>query len=336
MPRETFAEWGGTCSQGGCHPVYHTSGFDHTSVQDAGCETLCHDETYVFTSVDGCLTCHDDVTPPVSTLAADAYYNTPTLFDIPYSSVDAESGVATQYYTVDGGLLQTASGFVRESYSQGPHTIDYWATDVMGNAETTKSASFIVDWTPPLVSSDAVPEYPASGATITIFGSDPPSGSGNSGLQFVQYQLDGGPVVTGDSGLQVNVLTTGSHTLQIRSRDNAGNWSSPGTVLFTVGGATTGTIRISHGGGQPPAGSEMNYQVREAWVGGALVDTGSRVSDGGANGWVGVDDIEVPVSPTVPYWVRVYYYDSVDEFGYNTTWQGVFISYAGQIVEFVY
>jgi PKD repeat protein len=66
--------------------------------------------------------------------------------------------------------------------------------------------------------------------------------AGGSGLDTVQYRLDGGAWTT-YAGV-VTVSGAGSHTLEHRSTDKAGNTSDTGTVTFTIaGGAGAPVVR---------------------------------------------------------------------------------------------
>src|SRR5262249_21648293 len=56
------------------------------------------------------------------------------------SATDALSGVGSVSYKINGGTTVTTNGSsVNFSLGQGTFTIQYWATDAVGNVETTKS-----------------------------------------------------------------------------------------------------------------------------------------------------------------------------------------------------
>ena len=75
----------------------------------------------------------NDVTPPTTTASVSSA--TVTL-----SATDTGSGVATTYYTVDGGARQTYSAPFSVT-TNGVHTVSYWSVDRAGNTETAKSVS---------------------------------------------------------------------------------------------------------------------------------------------------------------------------------------------------
>ena len=278
-----------------------------------------------------------DVTPPVSTLGAQPYYKTASI-SIPFSAVDTGVGVATKYYKVDGGTQQTAWGSsVYRTYTQGPHTIEYWSVDYNGNSEIHRVATFVVDWTAPTVASDAVASYPESGASITITASDLPANGASP--PAVKYRLDGGAMMTGPAVTTVSVTAAGTHSIEFWAEDLAGNAGAHTTTIFTVGsgGGGVGLIRLVWGNSDnqiyyPSAGSYASWTIRLGGPAGTVIDTGHR--DGGTD-WNGVDDIIVPVSAT-PYYV---YVDWWDEDWYSegpSIFPSVSVTYGGQIARLSY
>ena len=85
------------------------------------------------------LTIDIDATPPSTTASLTG--STVTL-----TATDATSGVATTYYTVDGGAQQTYTAPFAVS-APGSHSVLYWSVDVAGNVETAHSLT--VNNTPP-------------------------------------------------------------------------------------------------------------------------------------------------------------------------------------------
>ncbi len=57
-----------------------------------------------------------------------------------FTATDAVSGVAATRYRVDGGTWQVAGTEPAVVEGVGDHTVDYYSTDVAGNAETTRQA----------------------------------------------------------------------------------------------------------------------------------------------------------------------------------------------------
>jgi len=97
-----------------------------------------------------------DTMPPVTISDAKATYVTSAAIKL--TATDAGSGVASTYYILDGGV-QTAGTAVSVT-ATGTHTLEFWSTDVAGNAETHKTVSFTV--------TDAVVTPPTTGTGHTV------------------------------------------------------------------------------------------------------------------------------------------------------------------------
>ncbi|SNT19428.1 Ig-like domain (group 3) [Streptosporangium subroseum] len=153
------------------------------------------------------------------------------------SASDTESGVDTVEYALDGGEFAAYSAPV--SVNQvGAHTVTFRATDKAGNTSPVGSVAFTVvapqgeDTTPPQVTGEVTGDQDADGdyvgaATVTVTASDT-----GSGVDTVEYSLDGQPFAAYTQPLSVN--QPGAHTLSYRATDKAGNTSPVGSVEFTV------------------------------------------------------------------------------------------------------
>jgi type 1 glutamine amidotransferase len=94
------------------------------------------------------------------------YYHDPT---VTLSASDVWSGVASTSYSLDGGASKTYTAPFKVT-GDGPHTLTYYSTDVNGNVEDTKTLTFSIDTTPPVltVSEDKVVEATGpNGAVVT-------------------------------------------------------------------------------------------------------------------------------------------------------------------------
>ncbi len=168
-----------------------------------------------------------DQTPPTTTAAVsgtmgtNGWYKAGTPVVLTLSATDNAngSGVASTTYAVNGGPLQNYTAPV--TFTDGVYTVAYGSMDAAGNVETTKTVSFKVDQTPPVVT------YTGNTGTYTIdqtvditcTASDNLSGVATdtcSNLDIPAYQL-----------------SLGSHTLSATATDNAGNTGS-GATTFTV------------------------------------------------------------------------------------------------------
>ncbi|BCB90158.1 hypothetical protein Psuf_074710 [Phytohabitans suffuscus] len=182
-----------------------------------------------------------DTTAPTVTAAVTgdrdengAYLGTAT---VTISATDSESGVDTIEYSLDGGAY-TAYTAPLSVTAPGQHTVNYRATDNAGNTSTPQAVAFTVvdvpdpDTTPPTVNAQIAGEPDGEGnyigvATVTISATD-----ADSGVDTVEYSLDGQPYAQYTAPVVVN--QPGPHTVAYRATDNAGNTSTPQTVSFTV------------------------------------------------------------------------------------------------------
>ncbi|MEU2616238.1 family 16 glycoside hydrolase [Micromonospora sp. NPDC007271] len=182
-----------------------------------------------------------DTTPPTVTAsvtgqrdANGAYVGSAT---VTLSAVDTESGVDRIEYSLDGGAYGRYTAPVTVN-QVGPHTVSYRATDKAGNTSSPQQVSFTVveptptDTTPPTVTASVTGQRDANGAyvggaTVTLSATDT-----QSGVDRVEYSLDGQPYAAYTAPVTVN--QPGPHTVSYRATDKAGNTSSPQSVSFTV------------------------------------------------------------------------------------------------------
>ena len=187
-----------------------------------------------------------DVTPPTTTatgLQADDHSGwRNTSQTVTLTASDARSGVASIYYTIDGGAPQAYAGAFAVS-SAGRHPMTYWAVDNAGNVEAIHTGWVNIDMVPPTVSADADGAWHASAVLVHLS----PADSGGSGVAATQYRLLGEAdwlAATGDAftvGAPANGGNDGVHDYEFRTVDNAGNASDTGacTVKIDASPATT-------------------------------------------------------------------------------------------------
>ncbi|UUN31549.1 OmpL47-type beta-barrel domain-containing protein [Streptomyces sp. FIT100] len=179
---------------------------------------------------------------------------------------DTGSGVNTIEYALgaDGAWQPyTAPVMVHEV---GTHKVRYRATDKAGNAAAEKSVDFEVvapptqDRTPPVTSAAVTGDKNADGAFITSATVTVTATDADSGVDKVEYSLDGGPYLAYTAPVIVDRV--GFHTVLHRATDKAGNTSEAKEVSFTV----------AEGGGVP-APNCPEYDERLTVIVGT-VDTG--------------------------------------------------------------
>lgn len=220
----------------------------------------------------------DDTTAPETSATVTGERNAEgqylSMATLTVSASDTGSGVNTIEYALgESGAWQayTAPVMVHES---GTHTVRYRATDRAGNVSAVKSVTFTVvappveDRTPPVTGATVTGDRNSSGAyvrsaTVTVSADD----HGGSGVDRVEYSLDGGPYVAYGAPLVVD--RAGTHTVAYRATDKAGNTAAARTVTFTV-----------VAGGGVPAPNCPEYDERTTVIVGT-VDSGvrNRVTD---------------------------------------------------------
>jgi len=141
--------------------------------------------------------------------------------DVTVTSTDATSGVQSTQYRVDGGAWRSYSTAFPVS-GNGTHTVDYYATDVAGNVESSKSSVVRISGSsfgPPVTVLNVAGTAGQNGWYISLVNvtltATSPSGTGI----FTMYSIDG-------SGwtqyAQTFMLMEGRHTLDYQSWDTAG------------------------------------------------------------------------------------------------------------------
>ncbi|MEV4621609.1 family 16 glycoside hydrolase [Asanoa sp. NPDC049573] len=230
----------------------------------------------------------DDTAPEVTATVAGernddgAYVGTAT---VTVAATDADSGVATIEYSLDGAPYAAYTAPVAVT-QPGAHTLSARATDEAGNTSEPETVTFTVadttgpDTTAPTVTAAVTGDQNESGAylgsaTVTITAAD-----AESGVDIVEYAVDGGSYAAYLAPVTVN--TVGQHTVTFRATDEAGNTSAPGSVRFAVADAPNPD-------NTPPAATATVTGTRDtagAYVGAATVTLAA--TDEGS----GVDSIE--------------------------------------------
>ncbi|USC51464.1 DUF1080 domain-containing protein [Streptomyces filamentosus] len=212
----------------------------------------------------------DDETPPETSATvtgekddAGAYLGMAT---VTVTASDTGSGVNTIEYALgaDGEWkAYTAPVMVHEL---GEHTVRYRATDRSGNVADEKSVDFTVveppsqDQTAPETSVKVEGEKNSDGAFITSAKATVAATDDDSGVEKVEYSLDGGPYLAYTAPVIVDRV--GHHTIAHRATDKAGNTSEANKVSFT----------IAQGGGVPAPNCAEFDERHTVFVG--TIDTG--------------------------------------------------------------
>ncbi|MGW5705270.1 OmpL47-type beta-barrel domain-containing protein [Amycolatopsis japonica] len=157
------------------------------------------------------------------------------------TATDAGSGVGKVEYNLNGGPWLTYSAPLALTVV-GAHTVKYRATDKAGNVSAEGTATFTIvegdDNTAPVVSVVVSGDLDGSwsyieDATINLTATD-----AGSGVDKIEYQLDGGAWTVYTAPVKVTAL--GTHTLAYRASDKAGNVSAEQGGAFTIVAAPPG------------------------------------------------------------------------------------------------
>jgi len=179
-----------------------------------------------------------DTLPPISTAALSGSSGAGSWFTssvgVTVSASDSQSGVAAIQVRTDGGAWQVYTSPVTVA-GDGTHTVDYYATDVAGNIESTHTVNLKIDTVSP-ASQSQVAGTPAGGGylspvTVTLSATD-----ATSGVQSVLYRIDGGAQWT--YGSPFHVAANGTHLVEYSAVDQAGNAESLHTLSILLSGAS--------------------------------------------------------------------------------------------------
>lgn len=157
----------------------------------------------------------------------------------PFVPADGRWNSATESISVDIPLATI------RALSDGMHTISVHARDSVGNWGAVVSIAVMVDKTAPTASAVTVTTG-SNTATVQATAVDVTAGGVQSGVGRVEFYVDTDPglgagtpmaLVSGSTysaAVPVAVLSEGTHTVVVRSRDLAGTWSTNAQTTFTV------------------------------------------------------------------------------------------------------
>ncbi len=153
-------------------------------------------------------------------------------------------------------------------------------SDLAGNTNdaTIVSSTFSVDNTPPTTTITTEPSLYSNSTTasFSFVGADPTVNGVSSGVNQLQYELDGGTFTQTSSPLTLTGLANGAHTLEVRAVDNAGNIGPAASFTWTVV-TTPPTVVIGAPSVASTAGGPVNYSVTvtDAYFNPATLTAGS-------------------------------------------------------------
>ena len=159
--------------------------------------------------------------------------------------VDAQSGVQTTTYQLDGGAWQSGTSVLvpAPSDTTRSYVINYQSTDFAGNTESVKSCTVRIDTKAPGTTDDAPAAWSSTAVDVSLTASD----QGGSGVASTIYAVDGGGPVSGIMArieAPIDGSNDGLHQVAYHSVDALGN-TEAGHVA-NVGIDTTAPVTLAH------------------------------------------------------------------------------------------
>ncbi|MFJ1925079.1 MULTISPECIES: OmpL47-type beta-barrel domain-containing protein [unclassified Streptomyces] len=184
----------------------------------------------------------DDTTPPETSATVSGEKDDQGQYlgmaTVTVTASDTGSGVNTIEYAVGAdGAWQPYTGPVMV-HEPGAQKIRYRATDKAGNAAAEQAVEFTVvepptkDTTPPETSAKVAGDKNSDGAYLTSAKVTVTATDADTGVDKVEYSLDGGPYLAYTATVIVDRV--GYHTVAHRATDKAGNTSEAKRTSFTV------------------------------------------------------------------------------------------------------
>ncbi len=267
-----------------------------------------------------------DGTPPTTTISLPKAFTDGWYADkvpVAFAAVDAESGVATTYYSVDGGAEQEYDGTFEHTLD-GTHTITFWSVDGAGNVEDkTKAANTVeikVDTTNPTITSSRTPAANGfgwnntdvtvsfkctdsqSGVAIENCTPDTPVTNEGAGQSVSGIAKDNVGKTAGTTVDDINIdKTKPTITASAKTADDkaytAGSWTNQDvTVSFTCSDALSGIATC-------PASVTLSGNGAGQEVAGTAEDKAGNTNSATVSG-INIDKtapkLTLPENPTVP------------------------------------
>ncbi len=199
---------------------------------------------------------------------------------------DAGSGVASTYYQIDTGAVQTGTSVAITS--DGEHTLKFWSVDRAGNAETPKTLTVKVDKTAPSISSSqspaAVDGWNNSNVTVSFKCEDVGSGIASCTPDQVVSTEGRDQKVTGTATDNAGNTASADHLVNLdktaptvdasvdRAPNGNGWYNGDVTVTFSASDALSGI-------GTTSAGTTLGEGIAQSYTGTATDAAGNNASD---------------------------------------------------------
>lgn len=144
-------------------------------------------------------------------------------YSVELSATDPDGDLDRLQWRVNGGAEQDAANLEVITVSgDGVHTLETRALDLGGNDSGWRADTVRIDGSLPTDLTDAgTTAWRPAPATVTVNGTD-----AVSGLDRMEWRIDGGALESGPSGSEVTIAGDGEHILSTRAVDVAGNESA--------------------------------------------------------------------------------------------------------------
>ncbi len=172
-----------------------------------------------------------DTTAPTTTATGldDAWHNASVT--VSFAATDAESGVASTEYSLDGGAWTRGTSLTvsvpRKTAVAVVHTLEYRSADAAGNVETAHFGQVKIDSVKPVTNSNADGLAHTGSFTLVLAPKD-----ADSGLSATYMSVDGGAYKEATS---VTITGRGRHAVKFYSIDNARNREATKSVTVRIG-----------------------------------------------------------------------------------------------------
>jgi hypothetical protein len=188
------------------------------------------------------LSLSNDIAAPTDTSTTVGTAWRTTAVPVTVAATDAGVGVDHVEWRLDGApIVSGASGSVVTVSGDGSHRLETRAVDLVGNTSGWRLQLVKIDTVVPVDASVLPPDW-ANTRTFTLSGVDgnPTPGVVTSGVDKIEYQIDGGTVTTTSApsgALAITLTSDGTHTIGHRIIDLAGQasaWKTDTVKIDTI------------------------------------------------------------------------------------------------------